>query len=246
MNEKYHPHEPVTGGDRHLYKKLLLQSVIIISVLLIIYFWGFSFLSNINLFWQALNPRRDYPANAVKNNPILPTPPFLIKLPPAVKDPKIEIRGYADPALTIKLIVNDLEMEKTATDEEGTFAFSNIPLSEGKNSIYTVAIDATGLESLPSRKAVVEFDKIPPKLEISQPGNKENFEQKEEEITVAGRVEPEIKVTINGQQIIIDQDGSFKTLYALRDGENNLVIKATDTAGNETVINRKVFFSRIF
>lgn len=246
----YSHHIPKTGRRKEtewqLLRRLLMRLAIIILVLTAMYFWGLAVLSNINMFWQALNLEIEKPGEKARVDKIPPSPPLISHLPVATKESKIDVKGFTEEGATVKLFVNDKELEKILADKDGAFAFEGIPLSEGKNTIYTQATDTAGNESQPSGKVTVEFDKIPPNLKVNEPKNLARFEQREEEITVKGRTEPDTKVTINGQQIIVDQEGRFASLYALKDGKNKLRIEAEDLAGNKTTIERTFFFSRIF
>ncbi len=72
-------------------------------------------------------------------------------------------------------------------------------------------------------------DTTPPRLEISRPQQMGNF------VLVQGVTEPGATVTINGEKVVVDSNGVFKkALVVHREGRNELVIRATDPAGNAT------------
>lgn len=70
-------------------------------------------------------------------------------------------------------------------------------------------------------------DTTPPKLEVQRPKQMGNF------VLIQGLTEPGATVTINGEPVAVDSDGTFKKAVVLhREGRNELVIRATDPAGN--------------
>ena len=78
-----------------------------------------------------------------------------------------------------------------------------------------------------------------PFLEVSQPANQSSTSQSE--ITVSGRTDPEVTVSINEQEIPVDQNGKFTQTIKLSDNDNSISITATSKAGKQTKIQRIVF-----
>ncbi len=72
-----------------------------------------------------------------------------------------------------------------------------------------------------------------PRLLISQPINNSTF--KTNSIEVVGTTDVGDKVTINGQQIFVDEKGGFKEKVSLKEGINKLIIKATNKFNKEVV-----------
>lgn len=81
-----------------------------------------------------------------------------------------------------------------------------------------------------------------PFLEVEQPIDQQNVSS--EEITVVGRTDLEAKVTINNQEIQVDQNGRFSQLLKLSSNVNNIVVTATLASGKPTTIQRTVFLKR--
>lgn len=77
-----------------------------------------------------------------------------------------------------------------------------------------------------------------PFLEISQPVNQFNTTQAI--IQVAGRTDPEAKLSINNQEVSIDPSGKFSQEIQLADGINNIEIIATSKNGKTTKTARTV------
>ena len=53
-----------------------------------------------------------------------------------------------------------------------------------------------------------------------------------------------IAVTINDRMVVIKTDNSFSYGYPLNEGDNILNIVATDAAGNQTTVQRKVTYHK--
>ena len=79
-------------------------------------------------------------------------------------------------------------------------------------------------------------DTVPPKLEVAKPTQMGNL------ILVQGVTEAGATVTVNGEPVEVAADGTFKKAIALHQtGENTLVIRATDPAGNTSEHRESVY-----
>jgi cytoskeletal protein RodZ len=76
-----------------------------------------------------------------------------------------------------------------------------------------------------------------PKLIIFQPKDKTVVSQ---EVAVEGQTEQGITVTINGQEIKINQDGSFSQILSLTLGEHTITVAAEGQNGKKTTTQRTV------
>lgn len=81
-----------------------------------------------------------------------------------------------------------------------------------------------------------------PFLEVKEPPDQ--FNTVSAEITVSGRTDPEAKVSINNQEIQVDQNGKFSQQIKLSDNMNNVIITATSNTGKQTKVQRTVFLKR--
>jgi hypothetical protein len=81
-----------------------------------------------------------------------------------------------------------------------------------------------------------EQDKTPPLLELDEIQSYGSI------FIVNGRTDPGAKVTINGELVQVEADGSFtKTVQLEQQGWDFLDVTATDNSGNETVQRHRVF-----
>lgn len=81
-----------------------------------------------------------------------------------------------------------------------------------------------------------------PFLEIDHPPDQ--FNTNISEVTVSGRSDPEVKISINDQEIQIDQSGKFSQQIKLSENVNNIVITAISKSGKQTKVERTVFLKR--
>lgn len=81
-----------------------------------------------------------------------------------------------------------------------------------------------------------------PMLEVDQPPDQ--FNTNLSEVTVSGRTDSEAKVTINNQEITVDQNGRFSQSLRLSENVNNIVISATSKSGKQNQIQRTVFLKQ--
>lgn len=92
----------------------------------------------------------------------------------------------------------------------------------------------SGVGSTPTQAA--ESDKTPPTLQLKRPFNIGGAYY-----MIEGRVEPGATVFINDDEVDVQPDGVFKKLVSFTAvGWNNVIVKAIDPAGNETVQAEKV------
>jgi hypothetical protein len=79
-------------------------------------------------------------------------------------------------------------------------------------------------------------DTTPPALDVQNPTQLGNL------IIVQGTTEPGVTVTVNGEAVDVAGDGSFRKAVTLnRVGQNTILIRATDPAGNKAEVRKQVF-----
>lgn len=78
----------------------------------------------------------------------------------------------------------------------------------------------------------------PPRLVIAQPASDLVIDTRT--VEVAGRVDQDASLTINGQEVFLGRDGAFREIINLQEGINIIEIKATQKRGQSTTIYRRV------
>jgi cytoskeletal protein RodZ len=122
-------------------------------------------------------------------------------------------------------------------DEELTFFNSNIsvprfvitPKIIGFITVALVVLSVVGY-------LVFQFQSYqqPPSLEIIQPENLDITTQ-EKELYVEGSTDVGTNIFINSESVTVDEEGSFKTVVNLKEGENIIIVRAAhiDNIGKE-------------
>ena len=105
---------------------------------------------------------------------------------------------------------------------------------------HILAVTADGMPGRPSQSRAIRVvrDNTPPFLSLRSP--LEGTTVLKEQITVIGFTEKGVIVTIGKEQIKMDSNNSFSKNFSLDQGSNTIKIKATDSAGNITSMDRKV------
>ncbi len=78
----------------------------------------------------------------------------------------------------------------------------------------------------------------PPRLDVYEPPY--DLEIRGSSVTVRGRTDATAELSINGEQTVVREDGSFEEAIGVREGVNTLRIAATSIGGRETVVTREV------
>lgn len=124
-----------------------------------------------------------------------------------------------------------------AVDASGGFS-GPVPLTNGANFITISATDTAGHSSSTTRMGT--RDSNAPVLTVSSPVDGTTTGQSA--IAVTGTVQDAttVAVTVNGAGVGLGANGSFSTSAALVMGTNSIGVRATDAAGNVSVVTRTV------
>lgn len=167
-----------------------------------------------------------------------PPPPPIISTPPEFTNQQsLHVDGTAQSGSTVDIYFNN-QTKEIIIGSDGKFS-GDYTLVKGANTLYAIAKNRAGT-SESSKKFTITYDTEPPKLEITQPKNGDNFYgDKQKQLSIQGATDPEASVTINGRVAIVENDGSFQGTFDLNGGANSFTITALDRAGNkkETTIS---------
>lgn len=148
---------------------------------------------------------------------------------------------------TIKLYIDGSEASGTinATLSGSTYSCSYVPstaLSDGSHTLKFACSDNDG--NAKETTATIKIDTVPPVLNVSSPAD--TLKTNQSTVTVSGNTNDAtsspVKLTINGNNVTVNSDGSFSTAIALTEGTNTLTIKSTDSAGKSTTVTRTVYY----
>lgn len=156
----------------------------------------------------------------------------------STKESTIKIEGRSDP---IEMNLYGLEQLVydpvtinhklvTLSPLDGTFS-KEIELAEGENTILVRAEDEAG--NFVEKTLVVTRDSSPPELTILSPLPEQTFTKNP--VSISGKTEPSAKLTINGNPVKIEEDGTFRFEVSLVNiGPSLIYFVVTDSLGNIT------------
>lgn len=142
----------------------------------------------------------------------------------------IPVSVELEEAYSLLFMSNGIETQKTGMLSPGTYSY-NVPVSEGSNTIQTYVIDSD--HNMRSTNYTVIRDSIKPSLTLDM--EYDGISTYDDIAVITGSIKDYETFMINEIAPVVAGDGSFKAEYILKDGINELIIKATDIAGNETI-----------
>ncbi len=163
------------------------------------------------------------------------------------RDPNTRISGRTTLIKTVRYGIDVSEYDKYAyindeqvpvSDEDGSFG-KDVVLNEGENKFVVRTEDEAG--NSVSREYVILLDTIAPEVEIISPS--ESSVITTTRTTVTGKTEANALLTINGEVVFVESDGSFEHDIRLsKIGKNKLEIEAVDAAGNASEMTVEFWF----
>lgn len=138
-------------------------------------------------------------------------------------------------AYSLLFLVNGAEVKETGILTAGEHSYE-VPITEGSNEVLTYVVDAD--HNMRSTSYTVIRDSIKPALTLDY--EYDGITTYDDTITITGTIRDYETFLINETEPVVAGDGSFKSEYILKDGENILNIRATDIAGNETLYSATV------
>jgi len=165
-------------------------------------------------------------------------PPIFVDIPEATNKTEIDIKGFATPKTNVELFVNGPKKATVLTDASGEFLFTNIELNKATNTIFAK------IGETKSAIVSIAYDNKPPKIEIKNLEDGDKVENLNERIEIAGELDEKAEITVNDRVVIQKPDNSFSFLLGVKEGEVEIVIKATDIAGNTSEEKIKIYYKK--
>lgn len=132
----------------------------------------------------------------------------------------------------------------TKTPVTGGYECSYTPgtaLADGEHNISVNASDHDG-NAASAKTVSFTVDTVPPTLSVSAPA--EGLVTNAQELTVTGTTNDAtskpVTVTVNGEAVAVNGDGTFSKAITLASGTNTVTVIATDKAGKTTTVTRTV------
>ncbi len=225
--------------DRIFKKRLVWAISGSVALIIFIFIFGLKLLVGFSLLVD--NLRGTSPKEQQSQSLILP--PVLDPLPEATNSATLTITGKSDREVKIVLYFDEEETTTLPTKDDGTFSFTK-KLPEGNHTVSAKAKnDKDSLSDL-SNVVRVNIMRTKPELTVTSPQEGARIVGESNMVTVKGKTSPDNTVTVNDRLAVVANDGSFSYTYSLTEGENTLHIAATDPAGNQEAIDRRVTYSK--
>ncbi len=228
--------------EKRQEKKIIGSIIGIIAIFLFILIFGLKILTGFSILIDNIRGGSKKVTATTSEQLILP--PELDPLPTATNSASLIITGKGTAGLTAILNINELDTKEAKVDEDGSFTFKNVPLTEGTNSFSARLTDDKKNMSTTSDTLSIMYKKSKPTLEITSPSDNAKITGEQNTVTITGKTEDTNTVTVNGRMVVMKSDGSFSSDYSLSEGDTTLVIIATDLAGNQTKEERKVSYAK--
>ncbi|MDM8532261.1 FlgD immunoglobulin-like domain containing protein [Anaerolineales bacterium HSG25] len=152
-----------------------------------------------------------------------------------VREANFTVDGLTDPDAVVQL-ENDAQM--IPVDAEGQFSLKR-QLTEGTNNIQLIATDPAGNVTTMGREVALVTQ--PPEIAINGPTN--DLWTNESLISVSGVAPAGTLLKVNGQEATVAETGAFDHEVILQEGDNTVMVEATDDVGNTTsqelIVHRK-------
>jgi hypothetical protein len=120
-------------------------------------------------------------------------------------------------------------------DANGSFSY-DVRLVEGKNQFQFFARDAAGNTN--STTWTLFLDVTPPPLKVYSPVD--GLITNKDSVTVTGLTEPGATITVDGNAVTVEADGTFSYNLTLARGAHPIVVNATDAVGNQNTVRRNI------
>ena len=216
-------------NEEELYKRLFttISAILLTLILLFVVFRFFG--PKLGSLFGLISVHRNDPAERDK---ITPVPPIFSLIPKATNKKKLTLNGISEPGSSVFLFMNGSKKSSIITSNDGLFTFTDLELTEGKNTIFARATDKNDNESDDSEKAIVVLDTKKPEIKIDSPVNGETVRNLNKRIDVKGKLNEKANVMINGRVAIVQSDLTFGILLGVEEGNVSIKVVATDEAGN--------------
>jgi len=218
---------------------IILYIVILILVLYFIFTYGIKLLLNSSSFIAGIFPQpstKPLSKSEESFNSI-----DVSSIPQATNSASIIISGSVLNFDILYFYLNDEKVKEVETSSD-TFSEEIGDLEKGENNVYILAkLKDSKIQKKTITYKVFYID-AKPKLSISEPAD--NLTTNNQEIKVKGNTDKEIYIRINDLPVVVDANGNFETTVRLKDGDNQIIVTASDIAGNTETVSLKVIYQK--
>ena len=227
--------------ERRNTRNAVLFIALTIALGLGLFFFGVPILGKFTTFVAGLKKTKT--VSSVVNDTTPPAPPQFDTFSEFTNKNKVTLTGRAEPGSDVKIIFNGQSQEIQANGVNGTFSFDE-NLVNGENDFSAIAKDSAGNKSQPTKTYKINFNNKPPSLTINSPSDGSSFfGTNQRQVTINGKTDPNVQVTINDRIVFVEDGGSFQFTTTLSEGQNKFTFKAADQAGNTSEKDITLSFS---
>lgn len=208
-----------------------------VIILLLLFVFGLRILMGFSMLLDLIRPS----APNTDNQQTEVLAPVLNPYSEATNSSEITINGNGDKGNTVLIYINDGLGSEAKVADDGSFE-TKITLTNGENIVSAKQKNPKNVLSPLSNQIRIVYLHDKPALELTSPEDGHKYYGEEKQVTVSGKTDKENSVTVNGRIVVVSVDGSFSVIQNLSGGENKINVKSTDMAGNETTIDRVVYY----
>ena len=225
--------------EKKMKNTIFLYAAILFLVIFFIFTYGFKLLLNTSGFIAGLFPQPS-------TKPLSKTEDSfnsidISSIPQATNSAKIIVSGSILNFDILDFYLNGNKVKEIETSSD-TFSEEIGDLERGDNDVYILAKSKDSKIEKNTITYKVFYKNEKPKLDISEP--LDNFTTNNQEIKVKGSTDKETYIHVDNLPVVVDANGSFETTVRLKDGDNQIVITAADTAGNMEIKSLKVTYQK--
>ena len=225
--------------EKKIKNTIILYIVILVLVLYFIFTFGIKLLLNSSSFISGLFPQPS-------TKPLSKTEDTFSSIdvnsiPQATNSARFIISGSILNFDILDFYINAKKVKEIESSSD-TFSEEIGDLEKGDNNVYVLAKSRNSKIEKNTITYKVFYKNEKPKLDISEPSD--NSTTNNQEIKVKGSTDKETYVRVNDLPVVVDANGGFETTVRLKDGDNQIVITASDIAGNMETKSLKVTYQK--
>ena len=214
---------------------------LILTVVLIVFLFtiGTKLFTNSILFLVNLTSVFNKDSIPTENSIEIMTNPIITDIDTATSSASVSFTANAAKNTQVSIFVNDQKQQDF--DNKNDLFVKTIELIPGINNIYLVSRNNKN-QIKKSRIYSINYIDTPPLITIEIPQENQIFS--DNYITIKGKTESDTDIKINDRPVTVDSQGNFNSVYSLNEGSNQIIVIATDIAGNQTEKKLTVIYEK--
>ena len=167
------------------------------------------------------------------------TNPIITDIDTSTSSASVSFTANAAKNTQVSIFVNDQKQQDF--DNKNDLFVKTIELIPGINNIYLVSRNNKN-QIKKSRIYSINYIDTPLLITIETPQENQIFS--DNYITIKGKTESDTDIKINDRPVTVDSQGNFNSVYSLNEGSNQIIVIATDIAGNQTEKKLTVIYEK--